>query len=423
MKEKWLDKLHSRIQSENVKAPKGLLDDIKMEMLRRGIAPVHSTKQKVRMVPLWIYRSASVAAIFAVGLYLGDMLINRSPLSKQVAVVLDHNKNVASNSSIKEASTKKHVPNAVKFVSSIYKGAQKSFSDNTLLASNSYNYKENEILSNDKTIERQQVTQSQTPERADSLGNARSIKQQTREYQGKDPISYAKNNARSSRFSIGTSYNGGVGTSSNTQGLLLASANPYGDYSPEFSGDNIQDYVTGSEGTRTATKHHQPIKFGMSVRYNIDNRWSLQTGLTYSRLCSDFSYSRGTESYVVEQNLHYVGLPVNASYSLVKTNRINLYTTVGGEIEKLVKGESKQTFENASKANSNNVSVKENNPMFSLNAAIGGEYRFSKDVSVYVEPGVSHHFNNGSNVENIYKDTPTNFNLNIGIRVNLNKQQ
>ncbi|MFZ1235720.1 MAG: porin family protein [Prevotella sp.] len=421
MKEKWLDKLLSRIQSENVKAPKGLLDDIKMEMIRRGIAPVHSTQQKVRIVPLWIYRSASVAAIFAVGLYLGDMLINRSPLSKQVAVVLDHNTNVASNSSRAEA--KKRTPNIVKLVSAIYKDAQERFSDDLLLASNSNDVKGKEIGSNENTTERQQVTQSQPPERADSLGNARSIKQQTREYQGKDPISYAKNNARSSRFSIGTSYNGGVGTSSNTQGLLLASANPYGDYSPEFSGDNIQDYVTGSEGTRTATKHHQPIKFGMSVRYNIDNRWSLQTGLTYSRLCSDFSYSRGTESYVVEQNLHYVGLPVNASYSLVKTNRINLYTTVGGEIEKLVKGESKQTFENASKANSNNVSVKENNPMFSLNAAIGGEYRFSKDVSVYVEPGVSHHFNNGSHVENIYKDTPTNFNLNIGIRVNLNKQQ
>lgn len=423
MKEKWLDKLLSRIQSENVKAPKGLLDDIKMEMIRRGIAPVHSTQQKVRMVPLWIYRSASVAAILAVGLYLSDMLIDQSPLSKQAAVVLDHNKNVASNSSIKEASARKHAPNAVKLVSSIYKGTRESFSDNTLLASNSYNYKENEILGKDKTIERQQVTQSQTPERADSLGNARPIKQQTCECKRNDNISYAKNTTQSSQFSIGTSYSGGVGTSSNTQGLLLTTANPYGDYSSEFSGDNIQDYVTGSEDTRTGTKHHQPIKFGISVRYNITNRWSVQTGLTYSRLCSDFSYSRGTESYVVEQNLHYVGLPLNASYSLIKTNRFNFYTTVGGEIEKLVNGESRQTSGNASQAKSNDVTIKENNPIFSFNAAIGGEYRFSKDVSVYVEPGVSHHFNNGSHVENIYKDTPTNFNLNIGIRVNLNKQQ
>ena len=59
--------------------------------------------------------------------------------------------------------------------------------------------------------------------------------------------------------------------------------------------------------------------------------------------------------------------------------------------------------------------------MFSVNAAIGGEYRFSEDLSAYIEPGVSRHFNNGSTVENIYKDRPTNFNLNIGIRVNLNK--
>lgn len=38
MKEKWLNDLQARIQKEyHVSAPEGLLDDIKSEMLRRGI--------------------------------------------------------------------------------------------------------------------------------------------------------------------------------------------------------------------------------------------------------------------------------------------------------------------------------------------------------------------------------------------------
>ena len=190
-------------------------------------------------------------------------------------------------------------------------------------------------------------------------------------------------------------------------------ANPYGDYDPEFSGRNIQDSPIGTKDKRTGTKHHQPIKLGVSIRYNINNRWSLQTGLNYSRLASDFSYEkRGTE-YAVEQKLQYVGIPVNASYSFIKTKRFNVYATAGAEIEKLVKGEANLSAEATSQITPTHTTIKEGRPVFSTALSIGGELR--------IEPGISHHFNNGSNVENIYKDKPTNFNLNMGVRINLNK--
>ena len=80
MKEEWLDKLQTRIQHEyDVKAPEGLLDDIKREMARRGVTPAHSSTQKhARIIPLWGYRAASVASIVAIGLYLGYILVNHS---------------------------------------------------------------------------------------------------------------------------------------------------------------------------------------------------------------------------------------------------------------------------------------------------------------------------------------------------------
>ena len=203
--------------------------------------------------------------------------------------------------------------------------------------------------------------------------------------------------------------------------MLLTVANPYGDYDPEFSGRNIQDSPIGTKDRKTRTKHHQPIKLGVSIRYNINNRWSLQTGLNYSRLASDFSYEkRGTE-YAVEQKLQYVGIPINASYSFIKTKRFNVYATAGAEIEKLVKGEANLSAEAMSQITPTHTTIKEGRPVFSTALSIGGELRISKDVSAYIEPGISHHFNNGSNVENIYKDKPTNFNLNMGVRINLNK--
>ena len=56
---------------------------------------------------------------------------------------------------------------------------------------------------------------------------------------------------------------------------------------------------------------------------------------------------------------------------------------------------------------------------WSVNAAAGAEYNFTPNVGFYVEPGVDHHFNNGSDVENYYKHKPTSFSLNLGLRVNI----
>ena len=58
---------------------------------------------------------------------------------------------------------------------------------------------------------------------------------------------------------------------------------------------------------------------------------------------------------------------------------------------------------------------------FSVNTAVGAEFKLSNNISIFAEPGVGYYFNNGSNVDNVYKKLPTRFNLNAGFRVNLNR--
>ena len=54
-----------------------------------------------------------------------------------------------------------------------------------------------------------------------------------------------------------------------------------------------------------------------------------------------------------------------------------------------------------------------------MTGAIGGAYHFTPSLSVYVEPGVSYYFDNHSNVMNVYKDRPTSFSLNVGLRITI----
>lgn len=424
MKEDWLDTLRTRIQNEcDVKAPDGLLNDIKQEMNRRGVTPMRSARQKASVVPLWTYRAASAAAIIGIGIFLSHLLLDHTSLPKQCATIINNKIKNALPFQITSITQENYVTNSVKLAATIHQSIQNPLVDNNL-SGNTVDNKEEEketTTDNNNVTESQETTSNTRQEKIEDINKQQTTKPQSRGNSERIYTANVKNNDPSSRFCIGTSYNYGTGTSHNSDKMLLPVANPYGDYDPEFSGRNIQDSPIGTKDKRTRTKHHQPIKLGVSIRYNINNRWSLQTGLNYSRLASDFSYEkRGTE-YAVEQKLQYVGIPVNASYSFIKTKRFNVYATAGAEIEKLVKGEANLSAEATSQITPTHTTIKEGRPVFSTALSIGGELRISKDVSAYIEPGISHHFNNGSNVENIYKDKPTNFNLNMGVRINLNK--
>ena len=90
--------------------------------------------------------------------------------------------------------------------------------------------------------------------------------------------------------------------------------------------------------------------------------------------------------------------------------------------EKLLKGKRKSISEyDGVPEEEQTENVKEKRPQLSVNAAIGAEYKLYDRLSVFAEPGVSYYFDNGSDLTSIYKDRPTNFNLNVGLRFCINK--
>lgn len=144
--------------------------------------------------------------------------------------------------------------------------------------------------------------------------------------------------------------------------------------------------------------HRQPIRFGLSLRYRLNDRWSIESGLSYTRLSSDITTIIDDKTTVTEQRLNYIGLPLNISYDLWKSRHFGLYVTVGSTIEKQLNASPWQ---------------------FSLNGAAGAEYKLTDFFSLYAEPGLGYYFKDGSSTPTIYKDHPLNFNLNFGLRFNL----
>lgn len=155
--------------------------------------------------------------------------------------------------------------------------------------------------------------------------------------------------------------------------------------------------------------HKQPVSFGLSVRKYLTQRLAIESGLVYTRLESE---SSGSKSH--RQTLDYIGVPVKLNYMLVDKRYFTLYLSGGGMAEKSISGKI-NTRELSGKDISEDVSVK---PLqWSLNGALGAQYNITPKMGIFAEPGVVYFFDDGSKVETIRKETPFNFNLQLGLRI------
>ncbi len=167
-------------------------------------------------------------------------------------------------------------------------------------------------------------------------------------------------------------------------------------------------------------KHRQPVHFGLGASYRLSPHWSITAGLSYTYLHSDIHSTRGKNQSHTVQRLHYVGIPLNANYTVWQNRQLHVYVSGGGMVEKMVHGKADtQTSTDGVPTGETSDKVSMSQLQWSVNGAVGVEYVFYRGLGVYAEPGVSYYFSNGSPVETIYDEKPVNFNLNIGLRLNI----
>ena len=159
-------------------------------------------------------------------------------------------------------------------------------------------------------------------------------------------------------------------------------------------------------------KHHAPVSVGLQVAFGIAPRLSLSTGLVYTRTSSDFYPYAPSSSYNVHQVLHYVGIPVGLNYEFWQSGGFHAYVMAGAEADYNVKNDTEE--EGVKKEN-----AKRDRVQLSGKASLGAQYDITPKVGLYIEPGAKYYFDNGSHVENTFKDKKLNFNLQFGLRFNL----
>ena len=209
----------------------------------------------------------------------------------------------------------------------------------------------------------------------------------------------------------------GGGEASSPMMMALPSADTYGFSALSAKSNSAPVLFTNDNPVTRDADHRQPLRAGIKFRYNIDNHWGIESGITYSYLSSTLRSGSRSISSDVEQRLSYIGIPLNVTRYLWSGNRWGVYASAGGMVEKMVKGRRSFSTSVGGESDASSVENVSIRPLqYSVNASAGIEYRIWNGIGLYAEPSVDYHFDNGSDIPTIYSDRPLNFALGVGLR-------
>ena len=132
-------------------------------------------------------------------------------------------------------------------------------------------------------------------------------------------------------------------------------------------------------------KHEIPKSIGVSARFHITDKLSINTGLTYTRYASDRTRMYSYSDYQNDrQYVHYLGIPVRLDWMIVNRKHFNFYLGAGIQADKCIY------------ATVGGERLYEKEVLFGLNGAMGLQFNIVPMVGLYFEPDISYSLNEGS---------------------------
>ncbi|WP_455585135.1 sigma-70 family RNA polymerase sigma factor [Bacteroides sp.] len=184
-------------------------------------------------------------------------------------------------------------------------------------------------------------------------------------------------------------------------------------------GDSITliEIAENNKGKIVEHQHHDsPITIGLSINKKLNKRWSLETGLQYTLLKSTFS--TGEKNYIQEtQKIHYIGIPIRASYRWGNFRKLSFYSTAGIQADIPLKGTLHTSSHFGDSVSVNIDSRSLDVPLqWSINASTGVQYHFTPHASFYIEPTLNYYIPDGSGLRTIRREHPVTFTIPLGLR-------
>ena len=436
MNEEWKKGFHNKLNDYETTPPQGLFDEILKHIppVEEGekvlnkptevpITAANTNKKQQVKAAIWLTAILSAAAIVAI-LLVNNSVVDVANHTNTIGNLAENNKNVIENRSGETATTSpdnaytnsndnESTPtvNAKSRIFTSLKTAFKAVAS-TVLPQNTADKTTLAMVEQptitteptDKADNIQETTVNEVPKPSEKV----ECSEPTKHQHPTTPTTNSRPRRNKNSVQLGMLL-AGMPTVNSSDDLYSVA--------PTAMKENNGMIVTGQNKMVKKANHRQPITLGVSVALPLSSKISVETGLMYSHHYSELTYEVGNINHDIKQHLNFVGIPLNLNYRLWQRHNTSVYVSGGGSVEKMVYGKQKERYDGTETTIANKVEMKE--LQWALSARFGAAYKLTKGVSFYLEPGVSYHFNNKSDLQTIYSDRPVSFQLKAGLRFNL----
>ncbi|WP_343681076.1 outer membrane beta-barrel protein [Chryseobacterium arthrosphaerae] len=188
----------------------------------------------------------------------------------------------------------------------------------------------------------------------------------------------------------------------------------------EYEDDPLMEILLANQSkpVEARIRHKIPVTFGLSLYYNLGKRWGIGTGVNYTKLASELHSGSGTNYIKGDQTVHYIGIPVQVNYNVIRKGRFTGYVTGGALLEKPVSGSITTNYIVNDEVKETIKEKLDHKPLqFSVNTAVGLQLKVIDKFGIYAEPGIGYHFKGDNAPNTIYKEKPLHFNVKFGVRL------
>lgn len=407
----WTEQLRQRLNDAEVPAPENLWDSISQQLEAQGQqqntqgqqqdaedAQVAKKPHRVALLP-WA-AAASVVLIAGVGMWW--QLRSNTP---DIAMLepAPHPITLTDN---KAVNTKASAANS--HISTTSTHAMLAYKDNALAPTASNKEEVMALTVAEQEVQSEPIAEVSTTT-STPTATATQKSQRTTQTQAAHTAYHLP---RTQHQASNTRWQVGVGTAGNMNRYKSSGpiyVNSLSAVNTEYADNEMFRVSPYEQDTKDVTHHDMPISIGFTASYSVTPRIALASGLVYTLATSSFQH--GASMPKETQTLHYVGIPLNLSYTVWGNSWLRTYIMAGAQADMNVKA--------TLKADGHKSNIDNDRAQFSVTGGAGVQLNVAQQLGVYVEPGVRYYFDNGSAVQTIFKEHPTNFSLQVGLRWNI----
>ena len=418
MKEDWAEQLRRKLEGHEMAPPDGLWERICERMEAEGY-PMGLKPEPVRQKPAinkWWW-AAAAAVLALVGCFVVyEMSDNEQPLQADAEVQQQPSLSPSPEPGLAQQPSTQQQEGIVSTRSHSLISRALSLRPNPCSPDSAM--PESRICSPDTITHQEDPTEEQKPQ--DHQTDKPTI-QPSPQFQTlgspESHVSRTKHSSGSGQWSIGLNASGGllaVNNSVRADKLYLGGTGSYGEFSYWDTASSDKSYsqdVSSSTPyvlTEHISKHRLPLRLGLSLQYQLNPRLALLSGISYSRLYSEFSFPL-YPNIGIGQRLHYIGIPFGVAWQLWEANRFRIYLSGGALVEKCVSVDLDGYYSGKKPW------------QWSVNAAAGAEYAFTPLLGAYIEPSLGYYFSDGTQLEHYYKEHPLAPSIEFGLRMHLGR--